>query len=85
MIKLFVCLECGEIFSEPVSWKEDRGEYFGFPAYEELSGSPCCEGDYAEAYRCDSCGEWITDNYIKVGHQRYCQECYEPIDLGDEG
>lgn len=27
-------------------WKEDRGEYFGFPAYEDM-----------EELKCESCGE----------------------------
>ena len=84
MIKLFVCLECGNVFSEPKQWQEDRGECFGCPAYEHFLGSPCCECDYTEAHQCDSCGAWITDNYIKIGYQRYCQDCYECLELGDE-
>jgi hypothetical protein len=84
MIKLFVCLECRKVFEEPIYWEEDRGECFGFPSYEHFLGSPCCGSDYTEAHRCDSCGEWITDNYIKVKYQRYCQDCYETFELGDE-
>lgn len=84
MMALLVCLECGEIFEEPKLWQEDRGEYFGFPSYERFLGSPCCEGNYAKAHQCDSCGDWITDNYIKIRHQRYCQNCYETIELGDD-
>ena len=84
LIKLFVCCECGSTFSEPKLWQEDRGEYFGFPSYEHFLGSPCCESNYAEAHQCDSCGHWITDNYIKVEHKRYCEDCYEFIELGDE-
>lgn len=81
---MFVCCECGEIFSNYIRWKEDRGECFGFPTYEELCGSPCCGGNFVEAFKCDCCDEWITDDYIKVEDKRYCSECYTPMELGDE-
>ena len=84
MVILFVCVECGKVFSHPVKWKEDRGEYFGFPAYEEYWGSPCCYEDYVEAKSCDECGEWITDDYFKIGNQRYCQNCCRQYELGEE-
>lgn len=84
MIKLFVCIECGKIFSEPIKWTEDRGECFGFSTYEEFLGSPCCYGNYVKTYQCDACGEWITDDYIKIGNERYCQECFTNYELGDE-
>lgn len=84
VIKLLVCIECGGVFDEPKRWQEYRGECFGFPSYEDFLGSPCCGCDYAKAHQCDSCGEWITDNYIKIRHLRYCQDCYESVELGDE-
>lgn len=80
----FICLECGRVFEEPIEWKEDRGECFGFPAYENLSGCPYCHEAYVEAYRCDCCGEWITDSYIKVDDKRFCNGCFTNYDLGDE-
>lgn len=84
--KVLVCLECGEIFSNPTIWTEDRGECFGAPAYEELSGSPCCHGAFAEAFRCDCCGEWITtEEYIRTKDgERFCEECFTLVKLGDE-
>ena len=81
---MWICLECGEVFEDPIRWTEDRGEYFGASAYEEFEGSPCCYGNYTEAYRCDECDEWITDEYIKVGDKRYCQECCRTYELGEE-
>ena len=82
---MFVCCECRNVFSDPISWMEDRGECFGFPSYEQLSGSPCCKETYVEAYQCNECGEWIiTDNYIKIGHDRYCEDCYAIYELGEE-
>lgn len=44
----FRCCECGREFDEPKHWKEDRGEYFGYPAYEDMWGCPYCYGDYEE-------------------------------------
>ena len=82
---MFVCLECGNLFEEPIEWKEDRGECFGFPAYEELSGCPYCKGSYVETYRCGCCGEWInTNTYVQIGDERYCEDCFEVKDLTDE-
>lgn len=81
----FVCLECGNIFSEPTRWKEDRGECFGFPSYEEISGCPNCSGGYTKAYQCNCCGEWITGDYIKVEDgNRYCENCFMHMELGEE-
>ena len=81
---MFICTECGKIFSNPARWKEDRGEYFGFPTCEEFVGCPYCHGVHTEAYQCDDCGKWITDTYIRVKHHRYCQDCYQIFELGDE-
>ena len=81
---MYICLECGRIFSEPAKWKEDRGEYFGSPAYEEWWGCPNCHGDYAETYRCNRCGEWIGGSYITIDDKRYCEYCYDKYELGEE-
>lgn len=82
---LFVCIECGKLFEAPANWKENRGECFGFPTYEELSGCPYCYGNYTEAHRCNCCGEWITGDYIKVeDSNRYCENCFIHMELGDE-
>ena len=86
MIILFVCKHCGGIFHEPIHWKEDRGECFGFPTYEEFCGSPCCRASFATAFQCDCCGEYITtETYIKTSNdERYCEECFQCMTLGEE-
>ena len=82
---MFVCTECGMVFEEPIKIEEDRGEYFGFPAYEEFYVCPKCKGVYVEAHRCDSCDEWIDGTYIKTDDdKRYCLNCYRVAELGDE-
>ena len=79
---MFVCIECGAIFENPKEWQETHGLDSG--PYEGFSSCPYCGGNYTEAFRCDTCGDWITDGYIKIGNDRYCQDCYEFRELGDE-
>lgn len=84
---MYCCLDCGHIFDddEVAVWQEGRGEYWGRPCSETVSGCPCCRGDYVETYRCDLCGDWIDGPYIKLeSDERICQHCYTTHDLGDE-
>lgn len=82
---MYVCCECGATFENLVVFREDRGECFGFPSYEEVYVSPCCYGDYAETFRCDCCGKWVDCDYIKLtSGERICENCYTPMTLGDE-
>ena len=41
---MFKCADCGLVFDESdiATWKEDRGEFWGMPAYETMSGCPRC-------------------------------------------
>lgn len=83
----FICLECGNVFDEDdiVSWSESRGEFWGVACSETVSGSPCCEGDYIEAYRCSCCDEWIEGQYIKLDDgERICDKCYTIYEVGEE-
>jgi hypothetical protein len=82
--KMFVCIECGGVFDEPITWEERHG--LSTPPYEQLSGSPCCHGAYAEAFPCACCGEWITsERYVKTKDgDRFCEECFTLVELGDE-
>ena len=87
MIILYVCLECQHVFDEDeiATWEEDQGEYWGVPCYEELCGCPKCGGSFVETYQCDSCDEWINGPYIKTDDdKRYCGDCYQLMNLGDE-
>lgn len=82
---MYVCKQCHELFEEPIKWKEDRGEHFGFLAYEEFVGSPCCLSDYVKARQCESCGDYLVDSYIKlIDGSRCCKDCYQTIEIGDE-
>lgn len=77
---MYKCLDCGAVFEEPKFWKEDRGECFGFPSYETMSGCPECEGDYKEAGRCKRCDEWCFEDEL---NDDLCECCYD--ELFDEG
>lgn len=79
---MFVCLECHEIFEEPKQWVDRHG--LDTPPYEVTYGCPYCGGTYSKAYQCYNCDEWITDDYIKVDDNRYCDECYCEFTLGCE-
>ena len=84
---MFCCLECGHVFSEEeISvWQESRGEYWGAPCSESVSGCPSCGGDYAETYTCDCCEKWIDGSYIKLDNgDRICENCYTTHELGEE-
>ena len=74
------CLECGKVFheSEIAHWQESRGEFGGFPCSEEMSGCPCCKGDYEEAYMCERCGDYFTLDELDENH--LCEVCREDTD-----
>ena len=87
-MRKFICCDCGRIFDEDevATWKESRGEYWGEPCYETMSGCPSCQCDYVETYECACCGEWIEGSYIKLeSGERICENCYTEYNLGDEG
>lgn len=74
-MKRLVCCGCHETFDEDevVSWIERHGLDYGG---ERLSGSPCCQDNYVEAYECDCCGEIInTDKYVEIDDKKYCWYC----------
>lgn len=49
MTTLYRCNDCGHEFEIPDTWEEYRGEFWGMPAYERVSGCPMCQsGDYDE-------------------------------------
>lgn len=68
------CVECGHVFSEYElnTWEESRGEHFGIPCYEKMSGCPICEGDYEDAVECDICGESHLASELTGG---VCEDC----------
>ena len=38
------CTCCGAYCRQPGYFWQNRGEYFGFPSWEELGGCPICGG-----------------------------------------
>ena len=74
---MYKCCECGAVFEEPATWKEYRGEYWGDPAYEEMSGCPECEGGYEEAFECEERGKWCSKDELIGG---LCEDCQDELD-----
>ncbi len=81
---MYVCLECYNTFETPVEWVEEHG--LDTPPYEHLVGSPCCHSAFVEAQMCDCCGHPITtESYIITDDgDRFCENCFRHIKLGDE-
>lgn len=43
------CNDCKHYFDAPAQWKESRGEFWGQPAFETMTGCPYCYStDYEE-------------------------------------
>lgn len=66
-------MECGHLFEEgeQKTRKEERGEFWGNPCCENVSGCPLCGGAYEEATACKICGGYgeMTQN------GDFCREC----------
>lgn len=79
-----ICLECGKVFEddEIAYWQESRGEFWGFPAYESMSGCPDCHGGYEEAYQCENCGKYFTKD--ELDENCLCEDCREDEEDSDE-
>ena len=77
---MFVCLDCGCIFEEPVRHTETHGFTDGL--YETWDGCPKCGGAFVETKRCDNCNEYIIDKYIKTSNGDFlCDNCYTERDV----
>ena len=72
----YICLACGHIFEEgeEAHWKEECGEYWGTPCYEEYTGCPICKGNYEEAVKCEICGSEHLQRELNGG---VCDECID--------
>ena len=43
------CNDCTHLFDAPAQWNESRGEFWGQPAFELMTGCPhCYSTDYEE-------------------------------------
>lgn len=71
-MKMYKCCDCGHLFEdgEQAVWNEDRGEFWGSPCTESVSGCPVCKGDYVEVEPCQICGGYEHEEYDK-----FCDDC----------
>jgi hypothetical protein len=69
---MYRCIVCGHLFEEgeQATWREDRGEFWGSPCNENVSGCPLCKGDYEEIKPCKICG-----SYKHEADKKYCVDC----------
>lgn len=73
---MYKCIDCETIFEEPDTWQESRGEYWGFPCTETVSGCPECRSGYEEAFECKRCGEWFFEDEL---NDELCELCYSEL------
>ena len=73
---MFKCVDCGHVFEVPKTWKEVHDEFMIFPAYEDMSGCPKCEGYYEEVVECEGCDKWFTKEELTDG---LCEDCRTEI------
>lgn len=75
-MKMYRCNECGHLFEEgeQATWREDRGEFWGSPCSENMSGCPLCKGDYEEIKPCKICGSYDHDY-----DEDYCNACKKDV------
>ena len=71
---MYKCIECGTVFEEPKTWKEGRGEFWGMPCTETMSGCPKCREGYEEAVQCKRCDEWVFEDELTDGLCECCQD-----------
>lgn len=72
----YKCLECGHIFDEgeQAVWSESRGEFWGIPCSEEMSGCPLCKGEYEKTVQCAFCDSEHLEDELFGG---VCDECID--------
>lgn len=76
----YVCIDCGAEFDEP---QVLRGEMIDNDC-ERYAVCPKCHGEYRKAKYCASCGQVITDIYVKIFDATFCAQCVDIRDIRDE-
>ena len=73
---MYICTKCNHIFEEgeAKTIKQNQGECFGFPAYEDFSVCPMCEGEYEKAVQCSICEEYHLEEDLTNG---VCDDCLD--------
>lgn len=68
---MYICNNCGAVFSEPDTYEEHHPYGMGYAA-EKWAVCPFCEEtDYSEAKQCERCGEFAAE--LNNG---LCECCY---------
>lgn len=79
---MYLCLDCNSVFSCPKKIVEKHG--LDYPPYEEFYGCPKCGGTYVGTIECDSCGNYVTNDYIEtIDGSIYCENCYSIKNVED--
>lgn len=70
----YKCLGCGHIFEEgeEARWEESRGEFWGQPCAETMTGCPLCKEAFEETVRCENCSGEFLHEELEDG---LCKEC----------
>jgi hypothetical protein len=73
----FICIDCGKLFEDgqQARWSESRGEFWGIPCRETVTGCPSCKGSYVEAKFCRICGSVHADEDELRGG--VCEDCID--------
>ena len=76
---MYKCVECGHIFEkgEEKHWTESRGEFWGMPASETMTGCPRCGGDFEETQPCVICGTETSWDALSGGVCFGCLSNYQ--------
>ena len=69
---MYRCEKCHHLFEEgeQATYEESRGEYYGSPCSQTLSGCPLCGSGYEEVFPCEICG-----SYDHEADEKYCVDC----------
>ena len=71
------CNECGTVFDMPDRIRENMGECFGFPAYEDRDVCPYCQSeDIEESIACKVCGE--------ESEYEICEKCIKELSTDEK-
>ena len=79
---MFVCLDCGHFFEHPALRSLVSGD-----GYETcVKECPHCSSTaFAGTFRCDACGDYIAEEYIKTADGGiYCDNCYTKRSIADD-
>jgi hypothetical protein len=83
VIKIYICLDCNNLFEEPKSYNEPH--ILDSPPYPKHLGCPKCGGMYALTEKCDICNKYAEIEYITTKDgQTICNKCFKKHEIGEE-